>query len=226
MVTGSREYNLQAVHWLSERWRASGIENGDLILLHTDIIRTLAIMKRKGYKPCVKVILDSFLEAVGEKGTLLVPTFNFDFTKGVPFSITSTKSQMGALTEAARNHPNAVRTGHPVYSFCVLGGLSYKFEGLDNISGYGTDSSFAVLRELSGKIGVLDLDENNSMTFHHHIEEMMSVPYRYMKDFTGTYYDKFGNRSVKTYSIYVRNLELKVETSLNPLGEKIWGQNI
>ncbi|MDC0134762.1 hypothetical protein OAI36_01770 [Alphaproteobacteria bacterium] len=56
------------------------------------------------------------------------------------------------------------------------------------------------------------------MTFHHHIEEMMSAPYRYMKNFTGDYIDLSGRKSQKTYSIYVIDLEVKVETELDPLG--------
>ncbi|MDC0134761.1 hypothetical protein OAI36_01765 [Alphaproteobacteria bacterium] len=31
-----------------------------------------------------------------------------------------------------RNHPYSVRTGHPIYSFCLIGGYSNKFEGVDN----------------------------------------------------------------------------------------------
>ena len=59
------------------------------------------------------------------------------------------------------------------------------------------------------------------MTFHHHVEEMMSVPYRYMKNFTGDYIDLDGNKLEKTYSIYVRNLNEKVQTELEPIGKKL-----
>ena len=60
----------------------------------------------------------------------------------------NTKSQMGSLTEAARNHPNSVRTGHPIYSFCAIGKHASKFKMLDNVSGYGADSPFGILRNL------------------------------------------------------------------------------
>ena len=129
---------------------------------------------------------------------------------------------MGALSEAARNYPKAVRTGHPVYSFCAIGRLSNKFAGVDNVSGYGIDSPFGILRKLDGKVAVLDVEENSSMTFHHHVEEMMSVPYRYMKNFTGNYINFNGLKEEKTYSIFVRDLEKKCKLSSNQL-EKNFG---
>ena len=205
---------MEAIEWLKSRWLSSGIQSGDIVLLHSNVMRTLGLLKRNGFQPSVGIILESFIQAVGNNGTLLFPLFNFEFTSGVTFDMRSTKSHMGSLTEEARNYPNSVRTGHPIYSFCAIGAFAYKFKGVDNVSGYGIDSPFGIIRELDGKIAVLDIVENNSMTFHHHVEEMMSVSYRYMKNFTGDYIDLDGNKLEKTYSIYVRNLNEKVQTEL------------
>ena len=105
---------MDAIEWLKSRWSSSGIENGDVVLLHSNVMRTLGLLKRNGFKPSVDTILESFIQDVGEKGTLLFPLFNFDFISGVNFDIHTSKSHMGALTEAARKHKNSVRTGHPV----------------------------------------------------------------------------------------------------------------
>lgn len=217
---------MNAVNWLKKRWLSAGVEEGDTLLLHSNIMRTLGVLRRNGYKPSAKAILESFIQSVGEQGTLVFPLFNFDFRSGVQFDIRTSKSHMGALTEEARNHPNAVRTGHPIYSFCAIGKHASKFEGLDNVSGYGADSPFAMLRELDGKIAVLDIIENGSMTFHHHVEEMMLVNYRYMKYFEGDYIDRNGSKTKKSYSIYVRDLDSKVETNLEPIGVKLWEASI
>lgn len=217
---------MDGIEWLKERWLSAGIESGDVVLLHSNIVRTLGLLKRNGYKPSPEVILESFIQAVEENGTLLFPLFNFDFTNGITFDIRTTKSHMGALTETARNHPKAVRTGHPIYSFSAIGVLANKFEGLDNVSGYGVDSPFGMLREFDGKVAVLDINENNSMTFHHHVEEMNLVSYRYMKNFKADYVDQSGYKKEKSYSIYVRDLEKNVETDLEPIGEKLWEASI
>lgn len=199
-------------------WNAAGVTRGDVILLHAAAKRTLLKLRCADPRP----LLDTFLDALGPEGTLLLPLFNFDFTFGAPFDIRVTPSQMGALTEAGRLHPRAVRTGHPIYSFAAIGARAHEFAGVNNRSGYGADSPFALLRAMNGKIAVLDLDDQSSMTFYHHVEEMAGAPYRFFKAFTGAYTDGEGLRSVQTYRLFVRDLAAGVRTDVNRCGELLW----
>lgn len=172
-------------------------------------------------------LLETFLLAVGHgSGTLMLPLFNFEFTRGVPFDLRSTPSHMGALTETARNYPGAVRTEHPIYSFAVIGKEAERFRGLRNFSGYGPDSPFAVLRELDGKVAILDLTDQNSMTFYHHVEEMHDVPYRFHKTFTADYVDWDGERSARTFGLFVRDIDRGVKTHVDPMGEILWEKGL
>lgn len=211
---------------LSDEWKNAGIQEGDVLLVHSNIKRTFKRYLKLGAKLSPQDILESLLNAVGQSGTLLLPLFNFDFSKGVPFDIKNTPSHMGALTEAGRIHPLAVRTGHPIYSFAAIGFEAEKFRGINNFSGYGSNSPFAVLRELNGKIAVLDLPDQNSMTFYHYVEEMHNVDYRYHKKFTCDYTDASGNTESKTYGLFVRNIEKGVLTYVNPAGELMWQKGI
>ena len=154
---------------LTNEWKESGVQEGDTLLVHSNIKRTFRRYLKSGIRLSSHDILDSFINAVGSSGTLLFPLFNFDFTKGISFDINNTPSHMGSLTEAARMHPLAVRTGHPVYSFAAIGAKSKYFADIDNFSGYGDDSPFAVFREMGGKIAILDLPDQNSMTFYHYV---------------------------------------------------------
>lgn len=153
---------------------------------------------------------------------MLFPLFNFGFSNGEPFNIKNTPSKMGKLTETARLHPDGVRTQHPVYSFVAIGLNAARFESVNNESAFGAGSPFGILRELNGKIASLDLDDQNSMTFYHHVEEMNSVPYRYMKSFVGPYTDWNGLTETRQYSIYVRDKARGVITHVNPAGELLW----
>jgi aminoglycoside 3-N-acetyltransferase len=199
-------------------WNAAGVERGDVVLLHASAKRTL--LKLRCADP--RILLGTFLDALGPGGTLLLPLFNFDFTYGAPFDIRATPSQMGALTEAGRRHPRAVRTGHPIYSFAAIGARARDFAAVNNRSGYGPDSPFALRREMNGKIAVLDLDDQNSMTFYHHVEEMAGAPYRFFKAFTGAYTDVNGLRSMETYRLFVRDLAEGVRTDVNRCGALLW----
>lgn len=197
----------------------SGIIKGGVLLVHSSIARTL---KREGCGP--KEVISALLKQLGPDGTLLLPLFNFDFTKGTPFDVAMTPSHMGALTEAGRTWPGAVRTGHPIYSFAAIGAQADRFSRINNRSGYGEDSPFAMLRELDGQIAVIDLPDQNSMTFYHHVEEMMAVPYRYYKKFSGSYTNQDGETSSQTYSIFVRDIENGVLTSVDRMGERLWSK--
>jgi len=211
---------------LAKEWHDAGVMEGDLLLVHSSIKRTITRYADQGIFLSPNDILTSFLIAVGESGTLLLPLFNFDFTTGVPFDISKSASQMGALTEAGRKHPLSVRTGHPIYSFAVIGCEAGNFKNVDNYSGYGSDSPFALLREMNGKIAVLDLPDQNSMTFYHHVEEMHNVSYRYHKEFTGYYTNSNGETELRTYGLFVRNLEKGVLTHVNPAGELMWAEGL
>lgn len=211
---------------LQQRWKRSGLSDGDTVLIHSNIKRTLVEYRRNKIAISPQDILESFLDVIGPKGTLLLPLFNFDFAKGVPFDIRNSESQMGALTEVGRKFSGAVRTGHPIYSFAVIGYKSSEFEGIDNVSGYAEDSPFGVLKRLNGKIGSLDLEDQNSMTFYHHVEEVKRVDYRYFKSFSGDYTDLSGQTKNKKYDLYVRDIELGVMTDVNPAGELLWNAGL
>ena len=210
------------IQTLADEWKKAGVQEGDVLLLHSSIKRTFKRHLKSGVRLSPNDILDSFLGAIGPTGTLLLPLFNFDFTKGVSFDIRTTSSHMGALTEAGRLHPLAVRTGHPVYSFAAIGFAADKFKNIDNFSGYDTDSPFAVLRKMNGRIAVLDLPDQKSMTFYHHVEEMLEVDYRYHKTFSADYTDRSGKTEPKTYGLFVRNIEKGVLTHVDPAGELMW----
>jgi aminoglycoside 3-N-acetyltransferase len=217
-----------AVEILAGQWRDAGLAPGETLLLHSSLRRTSRAVVRAGgqISDAAEIVLDSFLEALGPDGTLLLPLFNFDFTSGATFDIRNTPSQMGALTEAGRRRPGAVRTGHPIYSFAVIGRHAEAFGDVANLSGYGADSPFAVLRDLGGRIGVLDLPDQHSMTFYHHVEEMKVAPWRFHKTFEGGYVGWDGVQTTRRFGLFVRDLERGVVTDVDAMGERLWSRGL
>jgi aminoglycoside 3-N-acetyltransferase len=211
---------------LTSEWHAAGVAKGDMLLIHSSAARTLRRISKMAGSVDPSVVIESFLDAVGELGTLLLPLFSFEFPKGVTFDIRNSPSQMGAITEIGRSWPGAVRTGHPMYSFAVLGKDAEMFRGLKNFSGYGEDSPFGVLHRRSGKIGVLDLPDQHSMTFYHYVEESMNAPYRYHKIFTGRYIDEEGVETSRSFGLFVRRTDQGVVTHVNPMGEILWEKGL
>ena len=205
---------------LTAEWQRCGICTGDTVLLHSDLRRLLYKYRNDGLT--VYDILQSFLHALGTQGTLILPLFNFDFCHGGHFDLRAAPSHIGALPNDAIQQPNAVRTRHPVYSFGVLGFAADAFKDVDNFSAFGADSPFAMLREMNGKIAVLDLPDQLSMTFYHHIEESCGVSYRFHQDFRSLYTDEFGNTDYRTYRIYMPDSAHGVLTYVDPMEKLLW----
>ena len=211
---------------LAQDWRKAGLGEGDIVLFHSRSNRTIRRLLKMGLSPDADLVIDSLLLAIGRKGTLLFPLFNFDFADGLGFDIRSSPSRMGTLTEAARTRPGAVRTGHPIYSFAVLGARREEFAGLENFSGYGADSPFGILHRSGGKIAVLDLEDQESMTFYHYVEESKQVDYRFHKEFTGPYTDARGMTRTRTFGLFVRDLERGVVTDVERMARALWQEGI
>jgi aminoglycoside 3-N-acetyltransferase len=207
-------------------WLGSGLTKGDTVLLHSSMRRLIKFLMDSDVSEPPKIILDSLLEFIGNKGTLVLPLFNFDFTKNQFYSAISTPSQMGAITEYARLNYAGVQTGHPVYPFYAVGHNQKEFANVNNVSAYGIDSPFAKIVELEGKIAAVDLPDSGCMTFYHYIEEMCQVPYRYYKDFSGSYQDIDGAIELRTYKIYVRDLDAGVITNVDRMGEILWNEHL
>jgi len=193
-------------------FEAAGLESGDTLLVHS------SYKSFGGVDGGPQTVIDALLAALGNQGTLIMPTFNFDFCKGEPWDVRSTPSQMGAITNMVREHPEARRVFHPIYSFAVLG-VKAEFLTQERCkSSYGRNSLFGKLRDLDGKIMIVGLSYTNSMTFFHHVEEMEGVDYRYMKSFTGLVTDEHGKTYEDTFTMLVRDIEKNVETEVDPMG--------
>ena len=128
-----------------------GIEKGDVVLLTSDITDLFLQCQEHGERFDPNVLLDRFQEAIGEVGTLLVPTYNWGFCQGKTFDYRKTPSKTGAIGNAALRRKDFRRTKHPIYSFAVWGKDTEYLCALDNVESFGADSPFAYLEKVNGK---------------------------------------------------------------------------
>lgn len=207
---------------LVDGFRKLGVMEGDTLLVHSSY-------KSFGEVDGGPATVNRALEAaVGtdKEGTLIMPTFNFDFNKGEAWDVRTTPSKMGVLTELVRQDPRAKRVFHPFYSFAILGKHAEMLGSLRYKSAYERDSVFGKLRDLDGKIMVIGLSYNNSMTFFHHIEQMEGVDYRFLKQFTGQVTDENGNTYTDTFEMLVRDIDKGVLTMVDPMGALMEEQGV
>lgn len=186
----------------------SEIKKGDIVYLVSDILELSKTARENGEHFDSDVFLDSLISKIGESGTLLIPTFNWSFCKGDMFDYHRTPSKTGALGNRALKRPDFTRTKHPLYSFAVWGNEKEYLAEIDPKASFGEGTIFDFLYKKKAKALVISLPPLAGLTFIHHIEKMVGVPYRYEKDFTASYKASDGIVSEKTYSMYVRDLDM------------------
>ena len=206
---------------LISEFKELGLEPNDIVLVHS------SFKSFGGVEGGPQTVIDSILEIIGNSGTLIVPTFNFDFCEKDPvFDIINTPSKMGIITELVRNNPNSIRTKDPVYSFSILGKYAKELSQNYVDDSYGKNSIFAKLREFNGKIMIIGLPYTNSMTFFHHVEEMQEVEYRFTKEFHGKYINKEREEEHCRISFRVRDLNRGIKTELDRMGKILENESI
>lgn len=195
------------------------IKKGDILLVSSDILRLLINLKKHESVIDPNYIIDNLQKIVGSEGTLLFPTYNWDFCSGIAFDYCKTPSMTGSLSKAALKRKDFKRTKHPIYSFAVWGKYQDLLYSMDNTDSFGIGSPFDFLYKKQGKNLLIDVDYQNCFTFVHYVEECVSVTYRYIKNFSSIYIDEQSKKEEKQFSMYVRSLELETETNVNPIGE-------
>ncbi len=188
----------------------------DTVLVHSSAMRSLL-----KYKTPARMV-QSLLDAVGERGTVVFPVFFFSWCNGKSFDVRKQNGETGVLGNAALKM-GAVRSMNPVYSFAAIGKHESEFD-LDNYYMLGMGSPFNVLMRLDAKIAAIDVVDNECMTFYHHVEKCQNAQHRFEKMFSGNYTDWMGCTTWKDYSYFVRNLG--VETDVAPMERKLWWDGV
>lgn len=196
-----------------------GLNKGDVVLLSSDCLRlSVSCHKNKEvFDP--NILIDSIIDVLGENGTLLIPTYNWDFCHGLMFDYHKSLSQTGGLGRIALGRSDFKRTRHPIYSFAVWGKDQEYLFRMNNEDSFGSDSPFAYLEHKNAKQVIIDVSYNHCFTFTHYIEQKIGVPYRFVKVFTSQYKDEEGIVKEKAYSMYVRYLELNVISDMSEMAK-------
>lgn len=197
------------------------INKGDKIFISSDIKKIIFEAIRNDDSGDLNTFIARIIDVIGSEGTLIFPTYNWDFCKGVTFDYYNTPSQTGSLGTVALKRKDFKRSKHPLYSFAVWGKDQEKICNMDNISSYGIDSPFAYFRDMNVKNIIINVPLQHCFTYAHFVEEMSGiVKYRYMKDFTANYKDENEIVSERTYSMFVRDLNLDVNVTIDPIEYK------
>lgn len=143
-----------------------GVRKGNCLIVHSSF-------KSLGLTDASPVdVIRTLIEAVGESGTLMMPTFTYCYAGvwGVrPYNPVTTPSRMmGILPETLRSYPGAMRSGSPTYSVAAFGKHAKLLtSGKENVGGLGAGSSFEDAYRLGAKILLVGVGNNRNSTIHY-----------------------------------------------------------
>ena len=157
------------------------ILRNDNIIIHSNAAGIYQFQNKKNSKK-LKLFIESIKNYIGRNGTILIPTYNYDFTKGKTFQLNKSLSQVGELGNILIKSNPENRTREPVFSHIVFGKLKNKILNCDTEEAFGDKSVFNYLLDKNFKI-ICFCCSPSTMTFIHFIEKKVKVDYRYNKYF-------------------------------------------
>lgn len=156
-------------------FREVGLKPGDVVLAHS-AMRTFGSIENGA-----DAVVAALLEVIGPRGTLVVPTFTFahEAEDDPIINPASDRSEMGIITETARQRPDALRSTAFRHSFAAIGRRAEVITNIDpSLSAFDLRSSFGVMLGLGAQVVLLGVTYSSS-TSHHFAELVCEVPYRH-----------------------------------------------
>ncbi|MEX0694481.1 MAG: AAC(3) family N-acetyltransferase [Rhodospirillales bacterium] len=166
-------------------YKSVGVGPGEIVSVAGDMLK-MAGFEDGGGRATVKAHFNALSELLGDTGTLVVSTASMYLCNtDVPFDIDETPSKsMGAISEHVRRHPDAVRSRHPFLSYAAIGPRAEEVIGKVSRHCYGPGTPEGRLADLNALKVSTGLPPHLSCSTVHHVEQIMGVPYRYIKEFT------------------------------------------
>lgn len=154
--------------------RRQGVKKSDLLLVHCSL-------KALGYiEGGADSVIDSLLSAVGEEGTLLLPSLSYDnvCAPEYRFDLLNTPCCIGKIPETFRKREGVFRSMHPTHSVCACGRLATELlqQHKNSFTPAGNLSPFSLLRGRGAKLLMLGCGLSPNTSFHA-IEEEAAVEY-------------------------------------------------
>jgi len=147
-----------------------GIRPGSILIVHASF---------KALGPIdggAATVVAALQEALGPRGTLLMPTFSHPTVDGI-WHMADTPSRTGAITEAMRVCAGAVRSFHPTHSVTAWGARAVEFTtGHERTSSVGVDSPLHLAAKAGADILMIGCNFK-ACTMVHIAESIVRPPY-------------------------------------------------
>ena len=198
-----------------------GIGRGTVVYTATDLTRlplpkpgreTLKAVRGEARRNLwLEWVYLSIRAAIGKEGTLVVPTFSYDYARSnTPFVYEESPGEVCNFSEYVRKKPGAVRSMHPLFSLTAVGPRAEEICGDVGHAAYGERSAFSRLRGVGTTFVFLGAPLGEALTYVHHMEQLYGVNHYFNKAFDAPAY-KGGALVPGPWYAFVRYLGCGIE---------------
>ncbi len=146
-----------------------GLQSGSLVMVHSALRSIGTVVGGAG------AVVDALLAALGDEGTLVVPTFTGQFRdEGFIYDPAKTPCTTGAIPNAAFRRPEAKRTIHIVQTVAAIGPLQDEITLAGGDGGWDAQPSMKTIFDLDGWFLLLGVPYQN-LTAGHFMEQELST---------------------------------------------------
>jgi aminoglycoside 3-N-acetyltransferase len=152
---------------------------GDRICVHA-FVPSLGMVKGG-----LRTISDVITSRLGERGTLIVPTFTASYRRNEVYDVNASKSFNGAMSEYVRKQPGAVRSLCPLFSMAAVGADAAYLMARPTSQCFGHGSVYEKLFAADVKFVSFGIGWDQGYSFFMHLERLAHIPSRRDDTFRG-----------------------------------------
>jgi aminoglycoside 3-N-acetyltransferase len=150
-----------------------GVKSGMSLVVHSSLVSFGRI------EGGAATVYEALRRAVGDQGTVAVPTYTFHISPKDIFDPSTTASRgFGALSEWVRQIPGALRGTCPIHGYAAIGPDAETVANADETKSFGKGSAFDAMHGAGFHLLLLGCSFQQGGTFVHHVETEVGVPYR------------------------------------------------
>jgi len=163
------------------------------------------------------ILLDLIIEFVGSDRTLIMPAYTNYFAKTLKFDLIKSKPQTGVLPEGLLSRHNSIRSLSAMNSYVAVGSLASDIGRLKGKTLWGEGSVKEWLQQQNARICVLGVPWHRGCGFLHRSEEILQIPYRYYKVFSGEWSNDGNDLKPCTETMYVSPRDVHIALNYAPI---------
>lgn len=182
--------------------RDNGLSGGVPLMVHSGLGAVVRAMRQLGVdasdlrEQAAAMVADVLDHAAGPDGTVCVPGFFYDYArKGLTYDLRTSPPDkaLGAFPDYFFRHRMTHRSLSPLVCLMTAGAQADWVVRAPSLYGNGVGSPWARLVEADGWTLFLGCSPN-TMTFTHHVEQLVGVPHLYNKVYRIPVVDMDGRR--------------------------------